>query len=70
MSPTESNNELNHESGLVVVASSQYMRDILNQNYIDKSNGILVIKIHYYRIKKYNSAYLARLATRCDYFHR
>jgi acetate kinase len=61
MSPTQVSDELNHQSGLLAVAGSQDMREILKQSKNGDHASELALNMYCSRIKKYIGAYLALL---------
>lgn len=61
MNSTQVSEELNHQSGLLAVAGSQDMRDILKQSNNKQSSNALAINMYCSRIKKFIGAYLAIL---------
>jgi acetate kinase len=61
MSSIQVSDELNHQSGLLAVAGSHDMREILKQSNIGDPASQLAIDMYCYRIKKYIGAYLALL---------
>jgi len=61
MSPTQVSDELNQQSGLLAVAGTQDMREILKQSDNGDPASQLAIDMYCYRIKKYLGAYLTLL---------
>lgn len=59
--PEQVSDELNHHSGLLAVAGSQDMREILKQSNNGDPASELALNMYCYRIKKYIGAYLAIL---------
>ncbi len=61
MTAEQLSDELNHHSGLLAVAGSHDMRQILRQREQGDVNSQLAIDMYCYRIKKYIGAYTAAL---------
>lgn len=61
MTPIQVSDELNHQSGLLAVAGSHDMREILKQNRLGDLDSKLALRMYCYRIKKYIGSYLALL---------
>ncbi|HEC59412.1 hypothetical protein LCGC14_0729370 [marine sediment metagenome] len=61
MAPEQVSDELNHQSGLLAVAGSLDMREVLKQS--NKGNHVseLALNMYCYRIKKYIGSYIALL---------
>lgn len=60
-SPSQINDELNHHSGLLAIAGSQDMRDVIKQSENGDAASTLAIKMYCYRLKTHIGAYLAAL---------
>ena len=61
MTAEQINDDLNHHSGLLAVAGSQNMRQVLSQQKQGNVNSQLALDMYCYRIKKYIGAYIAAL---------
>lgn len=63
MDPEQVSDELNHQSGLLAVAGSHDMRDVLKQSHQGHAASTLAIKMYCSRIKKYIGGYIALLGS-------
>ena len=61
MSSSQVNDELNHHSGLLAIAGSQDMRDVIKQSENSDQNSELAVNMYCYRLKTHIGAYLAAL---------
>jgi acetate kinase len=60
-SASQVNDELNHHSGLLAIAGSQDMRDVINQRDNGDAASELAINMYCYRLKTHIGGYLAAL---------